>query len=650
MEDKENRLRKLSRREFIKICTAAAVAAGLWSSFPEIQEIKAEQSHGKYYRKPQLKLLDVDLTNGTFRDETIDDETVKKFAGGRGLGAYLLYDKVSKGTDPLGPDNVILVLTGPATGTGFPSSGRHHIIAKSPLTGTIGDSNSGGLFGAMLRRTGYDGIVIRGAADAPVYLSITDGRPELRDATLLWGRGVSYTDEKIKADEMQKRKCGGKMEKESLLCIGPAGENLVPIANVMNDKHRAAGRTGLGSVFGSKRLKAIYVDGGGTKPGVYDPMTFKAVVEEKLNKIETSPFTALLRECGTLVGVDIINSYMIWPTKNFQECQFPGAGNINCAAAVPYKTGQKGCWQCTIKCTRLSEVPAPSPYQVEEIEGPEYETTWAMGADCGIDNFEAIIKANGLCNDMGLDTMSFGTTVATAMELNQEGKIDGPYLQGLLTWGNPEAIVELAEKTAYREGFGDDVARGARWLAEKYGMPEAAMQVKGLELPAYDPRGAQGQGLAYATSNRGGCHLRAYTIGPEIFTGAVPRCTTEGKAGLVFYLENLKAVIDSLVVCSFTGSMLTDQDYLDLINPLTGWNWTLQDMLLTGERIYNMERMFSAREGVGIEDTLPTRLLTETTPSCGGEVDLDPMLGEYYAIRGWVDGVPTSETLARLGL
>lgn len=640
MEEEENRLRKLSRREFIKICTAAAVATSLWSLFPEIQEIKAKQSCGK----PQLKLLDVDLTNGTFRDETIDDETVKKFVGGRGLGAYLLYDKVPKGAEPLGPDNVILVLTGPATGTSFPSSGRHHIIAKSPLTGTIGDSNSGGLFGATLRRTGYDGIVIRGAADAPVYLSITDGWPELRDATPLWGRGVFYTDEKMKKGE----KMGGK----SLLCIGPAGENLVPTAAVMNDKHRAAGRTGLGAVFGSKKLKAIYVRGLGREPEVYDQKALDRVVTEKLKKIKENPVTAFLGDCGTLFMVDPINAYAIWPTKNFQECQFPGAGKINCAAAAPYKHGQRGCWHCKIKCIRLSKVPAPSPYQIEKIEGPEYETTWALGADCGIDNFEAIIKAHGLCNDMGLDAISFGTTVATAMELNQRGAITDPYLQGLLTWGNPEAIVELAEKTGHREGFGDHVARGARWLAENYGMPEVAMQVKGLELPAYDPRGAQGQGLAYATSNRGGCHLRASTIGPEIFgvPFPVPRCTTEGKAGLVWYIENSKAVIDSLAVCFFTAFMLTDQDYLDLINPLTGWDWTLEDMQLTGERIYNMERMFSAREGVGIEDTLPTRLLTEPTPSCGGVVDLDPMLGEYYAIRGWVDGKPTPETLARLGL
>ncbi|MFQ6077364.1 MAG: aldehyde ferredoxin oxidoreductase family protein [Candidatus Bathyarchaeia archaeon] len=600
----------------------------------------------------ELKLLDVDLTNGTFKEETVDDHTLRRFVGGRGLGAKLLYERVPKGIDPLGAKNIVFILTGPATGTSFPLSGRHHVIAKSPATGTIGESNSGGNFGAMLRRSGYDGIIVHGISDEPVYLTIMEGEPKLHDANHLWGKGVFYTEEKMR-EEL------GEKAKGSVLSIGPAGENLSLIASVMNDKHRAAGRTGLGAVLGSKRLKAIYVKPF-TMPEVYDEENFNTVVREKLEIIRGDWVTGRdLTKYGTEVLVNVINGIGAYPTRNFQTGVFPTAEKISGETlAETYLTGNKGCWGCITRCGRLSSVPNP-PYQAEE-EGPEYESTWAMGANCGIDDLAAIVKADSLCDDMGLDTISYGVTVATAMELYEKGKIPRDKLHGLsLEWGNPQAIVDLAWMTGYRTGFGDDTALGALRLAEKYGMPEAAMQAKGLEFPAYEPRAMQGSGLGYATSNRGGCHLRAYIQCDEAFapTTAVEKMDplkTEGKAERVVTLQNFYAAsVDSLVVCKFLTFAFSMEDFVDLINPLTGWDWTVDEMLRNGERIYNLERKFSVREGIGTEDTLPRRLLEEPMPEgpAKGYVNkLGPMLEEYYRIRGWVNGVPTKEKLEELGI
>jgi len=596
-----------------------------------------------------LKLLNVNLTNGTFKDEIIDDETVKKFVGGRGLGVKLLYDRVPKGTDPLGPKNIVFVLTGPVTGTAFPLSGRHHVIAKSPATGTFGESNSGGQFGVILRRTGYDGIVAYGVSDTPVYLTIIDGKPKLHDAKHLWGKGVFYTDEKIR-EELGEEKAG------SILSIGPAGENLVLIAGVMNDKYRAAGRTGLGAVFGSKKLKAIFVKGTKT-PEVHDKKKLAELEKEKLKKIEKDGIEQAVKKHGSQVLVNIVNAVGAYPVRNFRTGVFPTAEKVSGETLTEtYLIERKGCWGCVIKCGRVTKVSDP-PYQVEE-EGPEYEDVWAMGANCGVDNLAALVKAENLCDDMGIDPISYGGTVAAAMELYEKGKIPKEKLHGLtLEWGNAQAILDLIWMTGYRNRFGDEIALGSKRLAEKYGMPEVAMQVKGLELPAYDPRAVQGQGLGFATSNRGGCHLRAYMIASEVLgaatTGKSDPLVTEGKAELLITLQNFFAAVDSLVVCKFVTFALGPKDFVELINPITGWDWTVDDLLKTGERIYNLERKFSAREGVGTEDTLPKRFLEEPMPegpAKGYVSKLKPMLKEYYKLRGWVDGIPTKEKLKELGI
>ena len=564
------------------------------------------------------------------------------------MGVRILYDELKPKTDPLGPKNILMFMVGPATGTAFPASGRFHVVTKSPLTGGIGDTDCGGDWGPELRFAGFEGIVVEGRAEEPVYLWVNDGRAELRSAEKYWGKGVWDTEDGIR-DEL-------KEPKAKIASIGPAGENLVLCAAIMNDRHRAAGRTAAGAVMGSKNLKAVAVRGTG-KPPVADPAGLRDAVKNALKKIKENPITGKgLPTYGTSVLINVINTAGILPTRNFQTGVFPAADKISGETiAKTILTKNKPCWGCPVACGRVIRVTEP-PYQVEG-EGPEYETDWSLGAQCGIDNLNAITYAHNICDDMGMDPISYGSTVGCAMELYEKGKIPKEKLAGLeLKFGNPQAIVELAWKTAYRDGFGNDIALGAKRLAEKYGAPELAMQVKGLELPAYDPRGVQGHGLGYATANRGGCHLRAYMIAYEVL--GVPEkldpFKTEGKAKVVKIFQDFWCVVDSLVVCKFLSFALDADDHKDLINPITGWGWTTEDMLKTGERIYNLERMFINREGFDRkDDTLPPRLLKERMPegpAKGKVVELEKMLDEYYELRGWKDGKPTKEKMKELGL
>lgn len=596
----------------------------------------------------ELKLLRVDLTKGSLNTETVPEGLVEKFVGGRGLGVKILYDELKAGTDPLSPENKLLFLTGPCTGTEFPVSGRFHVITKSPLTGGIGDSNCGGNWGPELRFAGFDGIVIEGASEKPVYLWIHNGKAELKDACALWGKGVWDTEDLIKAE------LGDRDVK--LASIGPAGENLVLMAAIINDKHRAAGRAGVGAVMGSKRLKSIAVRGTG-RPKISDPKKASEVAASLIRKIKESGVTGkTLPDLGTAALVNVINERGGYPTRNFQTGVFETADDTS-GETIKEKilVSGKPCWGCMIACGRVTRVRTP-PYQVEG-EGPEYETTWSLGAMCGIDDLGAITYAHNICDDMGMDPISFGSTVACAMELYEKGFIPKEKLSGLrLTFGNPQAIVELAWKTAYRNGFGDEIALGSKRLAEKYGAPDLAMHSKGLELPAYDPRAFQGHGLGYATSNRGGCHLRAYMISPEVLgiPVSLDRFDTKGKAKWVKWYQDYFSVIDSLVVCKFLSFALMPEDMTAMLNAITGWNWSEEDFMRTGDRIYTLERLFINREGFGRkDDTLPPRLLKEPMPegpSKGYVTKLAEMLDEYYAIRGWRDGVPTKEKLAELGL
>ncbi|MHA1209457.1 MAG: aldehyde ferredoxin oxidoreductase family protein [Candidatus Freyarchaeota archaeon] len=592
-------------------------------------------------------ILRVNLATGDIKTEPIPDELVRKYIGGRGLSAKILYDELDPKVDPLSPDNKLIFATGPLTGTNAPTGGRYEVSCKSPLTGTITGANSGGQWGAHLRMAGVDVIIFEGKAEKPVYLQITDGEYELKSAEKLWGLDTHKTTDTLQSEL-------GKDYRIS--CIGPAGEKLVRIACVINDKHRAPGRGGVGAVMGSKNLKAIAVKGT-QKVEVADEEAFKKAREDALKKLKENSVTAEgLPTYGTAVLVNIINENGMFPTRNFQTGVFPEADKISGETmAETILTKRAACFACPIGCGRVTEVKA-GKYK-SAGEGPEYETIWAFGSQCGISDLEAIAKANYLCNELGLDTISMGSTIGCAMELYEKGKVSKDAAGRELNWGDPDVIVELTEKAGKREGFGDDLAEGSLRLAEKYGAPEISMSVKGQELPAYDPRGAQGQGLQYATTNRGGCHVRGYMISPEILgiPEKLDRFSIEGKEVWVKNFQDLTAVIDSSGMCLFTSFALGAQEYAALLASATGIDWTGDELMVIGDRIWNVERLFNIKAGFTAEDdTLPPRLLKEPMPegpSKGYVVQLDKMLPKYYEVRGWdANGVPTKEKLEQLGI
>ena len=596
------------------------------------------------------KILEVDLNSGKLNEIPIDENTVRKFLGGKGLGLKIINDDFKPDIDPLGPDNVIVFATGPATGTSFPTGGRYHVITKrSPLTGLVGSANSGGKWGPYLKFAGYDAVTIKGASDTPVYLSIINGKAELKDATDIWGMTTFATTDKILEEIGQ--------PKASVACIGPAGENLVAMACIINEKNRAAGRCGAGAVMGSKNLKAIAVYGTG-KVSIARPDEMKERVKEAIGQIRENPVTGqALPTYGTSVLVNVINDHGGFPARNFQTGYFPEADKQSGETlANKYLTGKAACWGCPIGCGRVSEVP-DGPFCTSKSEGPEYESIFAFGSDCGVADLDAIIKANYLSNELGLDTISMGTTIACAMELVEMGNIPESELYGLdLRFGNAGAMVEAVWKTAYRAGIGADLSLGSKKLAEKYGAPDISMSVKGLELPAYDPRSIQGIGLNYATANRGGCHVSGYMISPEILglPEKLDPFVTKDKAQWTITFQDFTSVVNSSGVCLFNTFALGLPDYTGLLASITGWDLDDDEVLTIGERVTNIERLMNNRYGVDEkQDTLPKRLLEEpipTGPAKGNISNLSEMLPEYYEIRSWVNGKPTEEKLKELGL
>ncbi len=596
----------------------------------------------------KIRVLHVDLSSGQIKRQELDDEVSRKFIGGRGAGTYLLATMLKGQEDALSPENPLIFSTGPLTGTAAPTGGRYMAICKSPLTNLVACSNSGGQFGAELKRTGTDLLLITGKAPEPVYLLLADEKAELRPASHLWGRDTHFTTATLKEELGMK---GAKVA-----CIGPAGENLVRFACIINDLHRAAGRSGVGAVMGSKNLKAVVVKGS-SRPEPRDNELFMDVVKERVKTLQENPVTGQgLPSLGTKVLDNIINEHGAYPTRNFQTGVFESTDEVCGEALVEkgYLKKNRGCYACPIKCARVTELPTGA-----KGEGPEYESGWALGAAVGVKDLIAITEANYLCNLLGLDTISCGLTLACAMELFEKGIIKREELQGgpALEFGSSEALVFYTQKMAYRDGFGKNLAEGSLRLAKSYNAPELAMAVKGQELPAYDPRGVQGQGLSYATSNRGGCHVRGYLIAPEVL--GIPEKldpqATEGKAQWVKVFQDLTAVIDSMGMCLFTSFALGAEDYLALLNAFTGRGYTLEEMMECGERIWNLERALNIRFGMSPEsDTLPERLLKEPMPEGpqkGNTVRLGEMLPDYYKLRGWDEnGVPSGETLKRLGL
>ena len=591
------------------------------------------------------KLLRIDLGTGSIKTEKLDEGKARKYIGGRGLGTAMLMKEIDPAIDALSPANKLLIVTGPLTGTATPTGGRYMAICKSPLTGTVASSNSGGYFGAELKFAGWDALVFEGKSASPKYLLIEDDKVELRDAADLWGKLVSET-----TDMLEKRHG----EKCRVVTIGPAGERLSPIAAIMNDRWRAAGRSGVGAVMGSKNLKAIVVKGSG-KVGVADEEKLKEVFSRCMKKIKENGVTGSgLPNYGTAVLVNIINENGVFPTNNFKTGVFPDADDISGETlAAKYLKKKDPCFRCPIACGRYCEV--------DDIKGggPEYETIWAFGSDCGIKDLGEVIKANFWCNEYGLDTISAGSTLAAAMELYERGLIkkaefgDGPELR----FGNAASIVEWTKRMGAGLGLGAKLALGSFRLGEAYGATDVSMTVKKQELPAYDPRGIQGHGLQYATSNRGGCHVRGYMISPEILglPEKLDRFALEGKANWVKIFQDFTAAIDSVGLCLFTSFAMGAEDYADLYNAVCGTSLTGADFVTAGERIWNLERVFNQRAGIGPDqDTLPARLLKDPLPegpSAGWTHKLDQLLPEYYRLRGWsANGIPTRERLGSLGV
>ncbi|MCP4534456.1 MAG: aldehyde ferredoxin oxidoreductase family protein, partial [Delftia sp.] len=479
------------------------------------------------------------------------------------------------GIKPLSPENVLIFATGPLTATGYQTSNRFSVSTKSPLTGTILDANSGGFWGMQLKKSGYDALVVRGKAAAPVWLEITPNGATLHDATALWGQRVSETTAALGQDD----------NKRNVLCIGPAGENLGRMAAIMNDGERSLGRGGSGAVMGGKNLKAVVVEGR-QRPGVADPERFKFVRYESRKMLAASPLTSqALPEFGTAVMMNIVNRIGALPTRNFRQSQFEGAERISGEALTDnYLVRNAACWACPIACTRISKRARG------EGEGPEYETNWAFGAQCGVDDLAAIIEANALCNDLGLDTISTGSTIACAMELAELGKFDSE-----LRFGRADLLAPTVEAIAYRHGSGDELAEGSLRFAARYGAAELSMSVKGMELPAYDPRAMQGQGLLFATSNRGGCHMRGNMLGLEVLglPKLIDRFQVQGKSGYVMLHQDTAAAIDSLVVCKFVNMAVGDEYLARALSAVTGLDYSTRDLIRVGERVWNLERLYN---------------------------------------------------------
>lgn len=591
------------------------------------------------------KILRVNLTQRTIKTEALDMELAKKFLSGRGLAGKMLTDEVPSDVEAFAPQNKVFIATGALTGTNSPTSGRFMVVTKSPLNGTIAASNSGGYWGPQLKFAGYDMVILEGRASTPVYLSISDDKVELKEANHVWGKDVYETTSILKTEFGD--------DQAKVLTIGPAGENLSLMASVMNDLYRAAGRNGVGAVMGSKNIKAIIVRGT-QKVENANPDAMKAVLSNVLKKIRENGVTGQgLPTYGSAILVNIINENGVYPVNNFQESYDADADLISGETmAEKYLVKKEACYRCPIACGRYCK------WNEGEGAGPEYETVWVFGSNCGIHDYDAIHQANDLCNKLGLDTISVGATIAAGMELFQRGYIKPEELDGTpLEFGNAKGMVEWVRKIAYREGLGSKMALGSYRLAESYGAAELSMSVKKQELPAYDPRGVQGQGLQYATNNRGGCHVRGYLISPEILglPEKLDRFSLEGKATWVKTFQDLTSVIDSVGLCLFSSFALGLTDYTELVNAVTGFNYTEDELLLCGERVWNNERLHNLRVGyTKDDDTLPKRFLKDPIPdgpSKGQVHRLEELLPEYYSVRGWTEeGIPTPEHLKILSL
>ncbi|MGQ9514202.1 MAG: aldehyde ferredoxin oxidoreductase family protein [Thermoproteota archaeon] len=600
------------------------------------------------------KILHIQLPEAKSRIEQLDEKEARLFLGGKGLGAHILYKNLKTNVDPLSDLNILIFATSPLTGTIAPTGNRFCVVTKSPLTGTFLDSHCGGPFGIGMKEAGFDAIVIYGSADELSLLVIDGKEAYLRAARELKGMKTLDTEKYVK-----KVLC----KDFDVACIGPAGERMAPIAGIFSEM-RTAGRGGAGAVMGSKRLKAIAARGE-HKILVQNKEAFEKAAWRAHRMVRMHEVTARhLPNYGSDNILETINETGALPTRNFQE------GTFDLAQELSGREWRRelwirdtGCGRCPISCAKVARIREG----VETFtEGPDYESIWALGALCGVGERETIARANMLCDLYGIDTISTGNIVAYAMECYERELLKDEDVEGLeLKFGNSKVMLSLVEKIAKGEGAGELFQRGVKRISEKLcaergneAYLKLAMHVKGLELPGYEPRAAQGMGLGYATSDRGACHLRGYTAGQELLGysgGANPR-RIEGKARLVIERQNEKAVVDSSGICFYAFFAITLKEVRALLEAATGFDYgSTRELEKVGERIYNLTRLFNVREGFkSKDDTLPERLLREPMPkgpAKGFVVNLEPMLKEYYQLRGWdEEGVPTREKLEELGL
>ena len=596
------------------------------------------------------KLLVVDLSNGKIEDEPLNEDYVRRFIGGSGLACRYLYDMVDADTDPLGPENPLLFMAGPLTGTRAPSCGRFVICARSPLTDLWGEANSGGFFGPEMRFAGYDGIVVKGQSPEPVYLRVEDGRAELRSASHLWGKSTYETQALIREELGD--------EKIRVACIGPAGENLVKFAAVMSDHGSAAGRTGMGAVMGSKRLKAVALRGHQRVP-LDDEERFKALASEALAAIREDITTAILRETGTAGSLDYSMMLGDAPARYFTQGSFPEGTNLSGSAmAETILTGNYACYGCPIACKRKVKV---DKYGLSETKGPEYETVCALGTLLLLDDLAAVAYLGHLCDAYGLDTISTGSAIAFAHYLFEQGIIGPEETNGLeLRWGDPDSVAKLIEMIAHRRGFGDLLAEGSRLVGRRYGAEELAVQVKGLEVAMHDPRAMSAMALVYATSPIGGSHNQSDMYLVELGKAiegldivSTDRFEIKGKAPIVARHQDWRSFCNALILCYFANPPV--QTVVELLSSATGWEVGLDEAMAIGERIWNLKRALNLRLGLRREDDRLPKLLLRPLEEGGTEghvPDLEEMLEEYYRVRGWdpATGAPAREKLLALGL
>ncbi|MFO7963605.1 MAG: aldehyde ferredoxin oxidoreductase family protein [Desulfobacterales bacterium] len=603
------------------------------------------------------KILYVDLTTRTTQEKEIDPQMAQDFIGGSGFATKILYDNVPAKSDPLGPENQLIIMTGPVTGTRFPTSGRFTVSAKSPLTGIMATSTSSGFFGVELKKCGFDGIVFTGKADSPVYLELINGGVHLRDATDIWGKDAYQTQDILREKTGEKR--------ARIACIGAAGETLSPIACVMNDEGRAAGRGGTGAVMGSKYLKAV-VARGKEKINVALPDFFNETSKQIIQGLTDSPQIQQMGRWGTASSMDMGWTTGDVPVKNWQVglwkegCMNLGGQKM---AETILKPHSAACFNCPIRCARWVEI--PKGRFAYEGPGPEYETLGSCGSMLLIDDLEAVSWIGEICNKHGMDTISAGCTVAWAMEAYEKGAITKEDTGGIeLTWGNVDAAIEIFEQMGKGEGFGAVLAQGCKKAAEKIGKGtgEYAIHVKGMEVPMHDPRAFQSLAVNYATGTRGACHVQGSSFMFEmglISTEAgirykQGRFDKKNKGLAAKVAQDLSGLFNSMAICMFGGLALQPSHIAGLMTLTTGLPYTTQSILQVGERILNLQRAFACREGITRkDDVLPERLVTPLPDggAAGKAADLEYQLNEYYQLRGWNEtGIPTKDKLQALGL